>query len=154
VKRLSSAATPFLKFGVPVLGIGFLAVWTGIAVRSGPFEEVWMFPLFALLMLLIWAFVYYRFIWDVADEVMDGGDHLLVRRRGQQERIRLQDIINIAFERRQNGRRTVLRLARAGVFGDRIVFIPAMRLRFSFSVTDPEEEELIRRVDAARRAQA
>jgi hypothetical protein len=101
-------------------------------------------------MLGIWGFAYYRLLWNLADEVLDGGDHLVVRLRGEQQRIPLGDVINIAFERRQNGRRVVLRLARPGPFGDRIVFKPPVRFLPTFS-TDPLEDDLIRRVDAARR---
>jgi len=156
VKLISSRGTFFIKYVSPVLAVCFLAVWSVMALRSGPVEEVWMFPMFAVAILAIWTFAYYRYLWTLADEVEDGGNFLRVRRRSEEQRVRFEDIINVAFERQQGGRRAVLRLARSGAFGDRIVFIPAMNFQLSLSMnpTNPIEEDLIRRVDAARRSAA
>jgi hypothetical protein len=155
VKRISSRATFFIKFVTPLLAIAFL-VWFWIdSLRSGPLEDAWVFLLFPLVIMLVWGFAYLRHLWPLADEVLDGGDNLLVRRRGVEQRVRFEDIINVSVERQQSGRRMVLRLARSGPFGDRIVFLPAMDFSFRFTLdpTNPMEEDLIRRVDAGRRKQ-
>ena len=79
--RLSSRATPFLKWVMPagwvliVGGVGVMA-WMATPRDPGALVVVCLLP-------VILGLVYRFQIWPLADEVVDGGDALRLRRCGQ-----------------------------------------------------------------------
>ena len=91
-----------------------------------------------------------KLVWDLADRVEDAGDALLVHRNGRELRLPLRDVLNVSMSQFTNPPRLSLRLRQAGPLGDEIVFIPARRSLNPFK-RNPVAEELIRRVDEARR---
>ncbi|WP_139178423.1 hypothetical protein [Lysobacter sp. yr284] len=60
----------------------------------------------------------------LADEVVDGGDHLLVRSDGIEEKVMLRDVAAIRRGFGHNPERLILTLRRPGRLGDTIAFIP------------------------------
>ena len=88
-KRVS----PVIFFGVVLLmfGFGLISVLRDRQVSNVPF----------LIVLLLLAVFAYRFmkksVFNLADEVLDAGNTLVVRSGGQEERIALSDIKNVNY---------------------------------------------------------
>jgi len=89
-----------------------------------------------------------KLVFDLVDEVWDNGDTLVVKNRGQEQRIALSDIKNVSYSPFINPPRVTLSLRRPTVFGDQITFSAPVRL-VPFS-TSPVINDLIERVDRAR----
>ena len=90
-----------------------------------------------------------KIVFDLADEVTDCGDFLVVRFADIQERIALSNIMNISYSVMMNPPRVTLTLREACCFGKEVSFSPPISwVPFSKS---PVITELIERVDATRR---
>lgn len=63
---------------------------------------------------------------NLADQVYDCGDYLLVRKRGVEERVSLSEILEVRKSWITNPPRLTLRLACEKKLGTRIVFIPVV----------------------------
>lgn len=154
MKKISSGQTFFLKRVFPFLFLLPVAVLIRI-VLLGSATGKSVDPLVLLplgLMLVVVAVVYRKLIWDLADEVQDGGTFLLVRRRGIEERVQLADVLNVSMTQFTNPPRLSMRLARPGKFGDEIVFVPTLPgFRLNPFARNAIAEDLIQRVDRARR---
>jgi hypothetical protein len=145
--KLSGANTFFYKRVFPTFWFGFLT-FVGALIATQK-------PLAVLAPAAMMAFGYFLFrhlVWDLADDVRDGGSFLLVRNRGLEQRIELRDVMNVGYSQFTNPRRIVLKLRTPGPLGDEIVFTPPMRVRFKPFTAHPLVDELIARVDAARRS--
>jgi hypothetical protein len=156
-----SGPTFFLKRVFPAVWFGFLAVFVAIAIANavleGP-EPAHLFLLAVPLMLAAFGYALMRqIIWDLADEVFDHGDHLVVRARGAESRIELADVMNVSYTP-MNPPRITLRLRTPGRFGRDVPFTPIpspLRTRiFRPFATNPIAEDLMVRVDRARVNQA
>lgn len=92
------------------------------------------------------------FVIDLADEVQDCGDWLLVRRGGTDEKVMLTNIMEVKDSGRGDSPRIVLRLLVPGKFGRRIAFMPKQDVGWSFNPFAKTEvgENLIARVEQAR----
>ncbi|MBS0463972.1 MAG: hypothetical protein JSS03_03175 [Proteobacteria bacterium] len=107
-----------------------------------------------VLMVPIVAVIYRKMIWDLADEVKDGGSYLLVRRGATEVRVPLAEIINVSMSQYTNPPRLSLRLAKPCKLGDEIVFMPTRQgLGLNPFTRNPVAEDLMQRVDRARREQ-
>lgn len=93
-----------------------------------------------------------KLIWDLVDEVHDGGDYLLIRKGSEEERVPLKNIINVSASTNTNPPRITLRLLKPGKFGPEITFSPQLKFSLNPFAKNPIVDELIVRVDAARRA--
>jgi hypothetical protein len=151
MRRISSRTTfvykrilPLLFFGIVSLFIAFVIVG-GLRSGQNPPLPVLIVPVLAA------AFIYFvmkRLIFDLVDEVLDAGDALIVRNRGQEDRIALSDITNVNYTPLVSPPRVTLSLRRASVFGAEVTFCaPTRFVPFSSS---PVIDELIQRIDAAR----
>ena len=148
---ISSRQTWFLKRVFPVLYIGIL-VAVGFAVaadrhpKPGGRAVAWIvLPSVALLGL----FLYRWLIVPLADEVWDAGSELIVKKGGSEAHVAFSEIVNVSYERFTNPPLVTLRLRETSALGDEIVFAPPVRF-FRFR-RNPVVDDLIRRVDAARR---
>ena len=152
MERLSSKWTLVSKRIFPVVWIAILAAFAipfFVARRSGVAVDpvILIAPIIAT---VIVYFVMKRTVFDLVDEVWDGGDHLLVRNKGLEDRIALEDIMNVSYTMFGNNRRAVLKLRTACRFGSEVAFMPvAPAWRFTF-LKNPVLEALIDRIDAAR----
>jgi hypothetical protein len=90
---------------------------------------------------------------DCVDEVFDCGDHLLVRKSGVEDTVPLGNIVNVNFSKDPENMTTriTLRLATPGKFGTEITFAPPPKMYFRSPPKNEIAEDLITRVDRARR---
>lgn len=150
MKKISSGSTMFYKRIVPVFGLGFLAFFVAIAF-AGPAEEPpVLFMVVPCLMAVIGFLFMKRFIWDLMDEVQDGGDYLLVRKGSDEERIPLSNVMNVNASTHMNPPRITLRLVKAGRFGAEVSFSPVTPFGFNRFAKNPVAEDLIVRAYEAR----
>lgn len=138
--RLTLSSSPFFyKRIVPVLWLLGCVYVVADAVRSG--ES----PLFiaGTVVVLTLGFVATRqTTGDLADEVLDGGDHLVVRFGERREPLLLRNVGLVKKSRL--ARRVELVLIEPGAFGPVIAFMP--RGSFGTTVTNNVVEDLERRV--------
>jgi hypothetical protein len=152
--KISSGSTFFYKRVMPLLGIGFLVALVGSQLyigRNVRLESGWMFVVVTAGVAAIWFVLFRKLIWDLADEVHDGGDYLLVKMRGEEERVALANIMNVSVATTSNPVRLTLRLIKPGRFGPEITFTPQLP-GFSFDrfAKNPIAEDLIVRAHEAR----
>jgi hypothetical protein len=102
-----------------------------------------------VLMLIIGFFFMKKLVFDLVDEVLDGGDVLVIRNGHLEERVPLSDIMNVSYSQFTSPPRVTLFLRHPSVFGTRVTFCAP--LRFIPFTTDPNIDELIERIDAQRR---
>jgi hypothetical protein len=149
MKRIS-ASTFFFKRVLPIFWFGFLGLFvlTPIFVNRSNNKLPW--PLFIVpVMMVIFGYVLLKkIVFDLADEVTDGGDFLVVRFGKIQERIALANIINVSYSVMMNPPRVTLTLRQPCCFGKEVSFSPPVSwIPFSKS---PIVAELIERIDAIR----
>jgi hypothetical protein len=113
-----------------IIWIGALALFSAAAWFSD-LEKTSLFVMIvsvALALSLIKKL--YDWEWNLADEVFDDGDNLVVRRRGEEEVVPLSNITSVVYNNRwrtyAGPAQITLGLAHAGKFGSKIVFSPKM----------------------------
>jgi hypothetical protein len=154
MRRISSKMTFFNKRLFPAIWFGFLALFIAVPIFLGQ-ERNSMPPipflLFPAVMAIVGLFIMKKLVFDLVDEVWEDGDSLVVKNRGQEQRIALGDIKNVSYSPYMNPPRVTLLLRRPTVFGDQITF--AAPARFIPFATSPLIKDLIDRIDAARQQQ-
>lgn len=155
VQRISSRQTFFLKHIFPVLWFvivaGFLLAIAASAQASRPVPVVvWIVP---LLLLAVGYLIIRHLILDLMDEVWDAGDQLIVKNRGVEARIPLNDIVNVDLQWMSNPNRITLTLRQPCRFGKQVSFCPKGLYVFPFG-KNPLAGMLVNRIDAARQLQA
>lgn len=147
LKRISKLSV-LLKWVFPILWFVMLAVFTIVGVMNDRTHPLaFIAPAF---MALFGLFVMKKFVWDLADEVFDGGDHLLFRKGSLEQKVYLNDIVNIEHMAMSSPPRVTVLCRTPGALGTELVFtVPA-----SFNPFAKLElvTELIERVDQARRS--
>jgi hypothetical protein len=152
MRRISSGMTFFYKRIFPFLWFGFLLVFIVVSLLAGPQPDAASalpFLIGPLAMAFVGYLIFKKLIFDLVDEVFDEGDSLLVRNGTQQEHIALSDIMNVNYSPLVSPPRVTLSLRRPSSFGDKITFCAPVR--FIPFATSPVIDDLIQRVDAARR---
>jgi hypothetical protein len=151
MQRISSRSTFFMKRVFPVVWFGFLAfifVVPFIAKKSGNSPPI-VFFIMPAIMAAFGYFIIRKLVLDLADQVFDAGDSLVVRFGNDEERIPLSEIINVSYAYMMNPPRVTLTLRNAGRFGKEVAFSPPQTfIPFGKS---PIVADLIGRVDVARR---
>jgi hypothetical protein len=150
--RISARSTFFLKRVFPVLWFGILAAVLAamlFGVADGKAPGFTAIPL--LVIAPLGYFLIRKLVWDLADEVYDCGDTLLVRNAGVEDLIPLASVMNVSVTTLTNPPRVQLRLAVPSKLGTAVVFSPVVGLRFNPFKEIPIVEDLIVRVDRARR---
>jgi hypothetical protein len=128
MRRISSGWTFFYKRIFPIIWVGFLTLFAGIGVvkGQGPFPVI-----VPLVMIAFGYFLMQKLVFDLVDEVWDDGDALVVKNRGQEQRIALADIKNVNYSPFVSPPRVTLSLRRPTVFGEQITFCaPTASRRF------------------------
>jgi hypothetical protein len=152
MQTISSSRTFFFKRVFPTIWFGFLAFFFITALGSGGFAQSPMFLGMPVIMGVFGYFLMRHLVFDLADEVLDAGDHLVVRNAGREIQVRIADIINVSTALAQNPPRVMLTLAAPSDFGSEIAFMVKKDFSLNpFSRKCAVAEDLIRRVDAARR---
>jgi hypothetical protein len=151
MQRISSRSTFFSKRVFPLIWFGFLAILVigpmlGKKPASGLSGGILIVPIF---MAVVGYFVMKKLVFDLADEVFDDGDSLVVRFGSDQQRIPLSQIMNVGYSYMSNPSRITLTLRTPGQCGKEITFSPPQR--FVPFAKSPLVSDLIERIDAARR---
>ena len=147
MEKISGSAFYFKKM-FPVVWFGFIAFFLALGVFSGAIEESVMFLVVPVL-LAVFGFIFFRkLFWDLADEVYDEGNSLLFIKGGEEQRVLLEDIVNISYSQMSSPERVVLKVRTGGPIGRELAFLPPFRL-IPFSKS-PLITELIERVDHAK----
>jgi hypothetical protein len=146
LQRISSRSTFLYKRIFPLFFIGFLGLWAWGGYQGGMPLVFFIVPVF---MGIFFYFLMKKLVFDLADEVLDAGDYLIVRFGSEQEQIPLSEIINVSYAHMMNPPRATLTLRTPGHFGKEISF--SAPIRFLPFAKSPLLTELIERVDAARR---
>lgn len=149
-----SIGTLFYKKVVPIIWAAFVVALAAITVRRlvtaapeySPFEFV------PLMLVGVIAFMWTRLVGSgLADEVFDGGDHLVVRQGGTEERVTLAEIEDVKESRfMKQPPQLELVMRHSGRFGRVITFVPT---GYSFVplTKSPLFYELTERIAVARR---
>ena len=140
--RQLSASNPFAKW-MGHVAIVLVAVALVIGAVSG-FEYVEAPKLVGMMLFALVAGIGYFWERQLADEVHDLGDAILVTRGGQQQRFELKDVDRIDRSAGWTSRYFTLHLRRRDPFGDSINFRPGP------GIGEPERNEFNRRVAATR----
>jgi hypothetical protein len=109
-----------------------------------------MFLIMPLFMIIIGVIVMRKLVWDLADEVYDCGDTLLVRNRGGERRVVLSNIMNVSASVYMNPPPVTLRLVSGGRMGREISFTPVAAFTLNPFAKNQVVKDLIVRVDRAR----
>ena len=150
MKKISSGSTYFYKRIFPVMWFAMAAIFVAIVLAIPGAGAKLPFPALVgpVVVAVIGFVVMKKFIFDLADEVWDVGDTLIVKLKGQEEHIPLAEIMNISYSAFTNPRRATLTLRHPGLFGREITFSPVAKA--NFSAKNPVIDDLIERVDRAR----
>ncbi len=151
MQRISSRSTFFSKRVFPLIWFGFLAIFIIVPLLSKKPEGTLSggFVIMPIFMAIFGYFLMKKLVFDLADEVLDDGDSLIVRFGSDQERIPLSQIMNVSYSYMSNPARVTLTLRTPGRFGKEIAFSPPQR--FVPFAKSPIVANLIDRIDAARR---
>src|SRR5215471_4181260 len=100
MRRISSRWTFVYKRIIPLVFFGILVVFVTFLLLGG--QRTGQTPPWPALIIpvLVFAFIFYvmkKLVFDMVDEVLDAGDALIVRNRGQEERVALSDIMNVSY---------------------------------------------------------
>ena len=113
--RISSESTFYYKRVFPVVWFGFLTLFFCIGLGTGIAQNkpaAGSIPsILVILLLAAGGYALNRITFDLMDEVWDAGSHLVVKNRGREERIALDDVISVNYVGYMNPPRVTLRLA-------------------------------------------
>jgi len=150
-KRLiSSRMTFYFKRVFPIFWFGFLVTFMGLSLLSNLSEiDKAIFLIAPIVMAGFGYFFMKALLWDLADQVFDCGDHLLIMKGGKSERIQLSEIVNVNYVTLMNPQRVTLAIRnQAGKSHREIAFSPKT-VWWPFA-KDRTILELIDRIDFAR----
>jgi hypothetical protein len=150
MKRISSTWTFFNKKLFPLLWFGFLTFFVVTMVHTRVPNADPMFLIIPALMALFGFFLMKKLVWDLVDEVYDCGDFLLIRNRGEEDRVALANVMNVNASTFVNPPRITLRLRNPGKFGQEVSFSPVTGFSLNPFAKNQVAEDLIVRVDQAR----
>lgn len=150
VKRISSFRTVLAKRLFPVLWCCVTGMGAVIAFGEGALESrpalVFGPAAMGVFGLLLW----WLLASDLADEVLDCGDHLLVRRGGAQDRVFFSNIMDVETPSNVSPSRITLHLLTPTKLGARVAFSPVAGKSLNPFVENPLAEELVLRARVAR----
>ena len=149
MRRISSRYVFVFVRVFPVVWFGGLAVMSAVGVRGmAAGEKIQLQVLLApVAMAACGYFLMRKQYFDLADEVWDAGDYLVVRDAGQEERVALCDIVDVQYSFVFSPQRVTLTLHRPNCVRKKIAFAPPQAW-FPFW-KDRIVEDLVRRVSAA-----
>ena len=150
--QISSRMTFFYKRVFPIFWFGFLTLFmigpTVVALSSGQAPQP-VFFIMPIIMMVVGYVIMKKMVFSLVDQVFDDGDALLVKNGSQEDRILLADITNISYAQMMNPPQVTLSLRQPTSFGEKVTFCAPTR--FIPFATSPVIDDLIKRVDAARR---
>ena len=150
MKKISGRTTFFYKRLFPALFFGFLLIFVCAGLLLSPVRPPLAFFLPPLLIIPFGFLLMHKLVWDLADEVWDGGDHLVVKIGDQSESVPLSNIMNVSASTLVNPPRITLRLVSPGRFGKEISFSPPRNSMFNPFARNAVADDLIERVHRAK----
>jgi len=114
-----------------------------LATAPGFFVETALASLFVF---VLWRVL----VSDLADEVLDCGDHLVVRRGKLTDRIDLSNVLKIDSSWNTSPSRITLHLIHPGKFGKLVTFAPAAGVSGRFFSNSAVAKELLARAQDGR----
>jgi hypothetical protein len=149
MKKISNSFTFSLKL-FPFVFYGFLAFMVVLLCIHGAVTKAPLLLAVPCAMgVMAYSFVSTT-LRDLADEVYDCGDFLLVRKRGEEDNVPLSNIMNVKFVFWKTLPRIILALDAPGKFGTEIVFATPPQLYLGACPKNKIVEDLIVRVHQAR----
>ncbi|KRB08878.1 hypothetical protein ASD86_06220 [Lysobacter sp. Root690] len=145
MQRISAGMMAIYKWVLPLSSLLLFAMiawlWHGSSAPMVPWMD-WLIPVAAVA-----AFAaQIATTWNLADEVVDHGDNLRVRRRGVEETVTIADIEKVSAEYAIRPIRVSLLLRKPGAFGRRIVFVPRPNSAFGTYGESRVAADLSRRI--------
>ena len=120
MRRISSRMTFFYKRVFPAFWFGFLILFVGIfSLSVCAATTVRAIPFLVVVRHHDWFrgyFIMKKLVFDLVDEVWDDGDSLVVKNRGEEERIAFTDIKNVSYSPFMNPPRVTVSLRRRQQF--------------------------------------
>lgn len=110
-----------LKWVFPLFWFGLLGLVTVAGIAEGRTHP--MAIIMPVLMAAIGFVIMKKFVWDLADEVLDGGDFLVIRKGGLKQKVYLSDIINIEHMGLSSPPRITLLCRTPGPLGTELAFV-------------------------------
>jgi hypothetical protein len=149
MRRLSAPSTVFYKRVAPLICLGGSAVLAGVLYLNKTVPS-----LLALGIPALGVAGYFGMRWnfsDLADEVLDAGDSLIVRMGNEEERVPLSNIAEVDWIGTRQGARITITLQKSGRFGDEFSFLGPFRSWWSASGdgSPPIAAELLERAQKA-----
>jgi hypothetical protein len=147
---ISSTLTFYYKHLSPIIWIGGCTVVGGLGLYAALSKGSGLFPFVVIMPIIFVLGIYFmkKYVFDLVDEVWDDGDTLVVKNKGQEQRIALADITNVSYSPMTSPPRVVLSLRHPTVFGDQVAFCAPVQI-MTFA-TSPAITDLIKRVERAR----
>jgi hypothetical protein len=149
--RTVSASGIFLfKRIIPAIFFGFQGLCLISVVVTGAVVQT---PQVLVAFVLCGGFTYLLLkltVFNLADEVLDAGDHLVMRRGGREILIPLSMIIGVSENMAHNPPKVTLTLASPSEFGSTVAFMVQRESWNPFRMTCAIADELKRRCKAAR----
>jgi hypothetical protein len=149
MKRISTPYSFSIKL-LPILSLSVPVLVVAVVLYVGVYEESPMLIVIPCVMAVIGYHTSRIIVRDLADEVYDCGDFLLIRKRGEEDRVPLSRIINVNFAANLKPARITLTLASPGKFGTEVSFIPPARLYIHPLPKNEVADDLIARAARAR----
>src|SRR5690348_12768393 len=118
VQRISSRMTFYYKRVFPFVMLGVVVLITGAPVAATGAPPPLPMILFPPIFLVFAYFIFKKLIFDLVDEAWDAGDALIIRNKGEEDRIPLSAIMNVSYSPMMNPPRVTLTLRTPSMFGD------------------------------------
>lgn len=122
MRKISSSMTVWHKRLFPAIWFGMFALYFLFALQHRPLQPVAL--AIGPAMMLFGFLVMRTYVWDLADEVLDYGDRLVIRKGALRQTLPLREVAQLQITRNTNPIRLTLTPAAPGVLGDKIVFVP------------------------------
>ncbi len=150
MKKISGQSTFYYKRVLPALLFGVPLFILCVTLFTSPTRVPPLAFLPPLLLIPFFFLMFRKLVWDLADEVWDGGDHLVVKIGDQSESVPLGSIMNVSASTLVNPPRITLRLVSPGRFGQEISFSPPRNSMFNPFARNAVADDLIERVHRAK----
>lgn len=142
MQRISAGMMPLYKWVMPALSLLIVAYASWGLYDPNGAQPIW----WGMALVVVAYLAQVVMSWTLADEVVDCGDRLKVRRGGIEEIIDIADIESVSVNYAMRSHRATLYLRKAGRFGKRIVFLPRANSPFGTFGASKVIEDLKQRI--------
>ena len=151
MKRISTPYMFSFKL-LPFLFFGFVGFFLFLILINRVYKTAPIFLLVPCVMLVFGYQWWKTSVRDLADEVDDCGDYLLIKKRGEEDTVLLSNISNVNFTTARDGAngRITLTLGSPGKFGTEISFAPPPHIYLGYPRKNEVAEDLLTRAHKAR----